>query len=192
MGDQVMNPKDMSLVEVRGIVDKVLSDHKVKGVTELCISRIATSLYLAAFDGPTAYETGEAYEKDLEEVAALERSISILEGRGNKHGTYRVWVSALERDDPDSYQKTIGYLKTLVQRVQESWEGYQVPETAPHRPLTEKGKSSIDIYRVLQRLNAGNAWRCSNLIAEMFIAFGIDDPPKERVVRALYDRLSRI
>lgn len=68
----------------------------------------------------------------------------------------------------------------------------RLPKKPRNRRTSAKNAEAETILKILIQYPAMDTWKACGLIAEMFVRAGIEDKPRDKVQRALYDKLSRI
>ena len=86
-------------------------------------------------------------------------------------------------------QDTLGWLLKIEQSAMERLD--DLPPIPNRRPSKGKNDVAAQIFSLLVDLGL-KPWRACRAIADMYIALGVDDRPRGRIQRSLYDKLNRL
>lgn len=86
----------------------------------------------------------------------------------------------------------VQYLEELRSAEQNALEKRNTTQATPYRPESPKNFTARKIFETLRDELGLKCWNACRIIAEIFLEAGIEERPKEKVQRSLYDKLRRI
>lgn len=143
-------------------------------------------------------ESNNAHESRNRKIALLEELITRYDHETNENDGLTDQGHCLSYShhflkknyEIDLYSLVEGLKKLL--NVERRLDAYLPVYAMPNnRPTTAKNEGAEHIYEILRENNV-STWDACKIISEMLIRAGIEDKARNKVQRALYDKLRRI
>lgn len=192
---------DNDVVFVLHVVASVLERHGVSTADNVDLGDIAAAII---FGRSPSQSPRQRLEHDLRVREQSKRKAEMLEEllalyRAEQPGT-TVMTSTESRiavADGRTVEEAISTFSLAIEhldvlrRAERAIADREIPEPPRNRPTSSKNAAAETIFRRLRDHGVGT-WEACSIIADLFSEAEVEDRPRDKIRRSMYDKLSRL